>query len=111
MTGAAVARVRAVTALTAIFIQKRLETWACVILSRCTVAIERPASLNTPKKLVTVVTIATSPKSRGVSSLARIMVETMLSRNFAPCADIVTVPLEIVCPLRLFRRWSVLKCS
>jgi hypothetical protein len=38
-------------------------------------------------------------------------VETRFRKNFAPWADMVTAPLEMVCPLRFGRRWSVLKCS
>ena len=45
--------------------------------------------MKTRKKLVTVVTIATSPKSRGVSNRAKIIVEPSVKKNFAACAGIV----------------------
>jgi hypothetical protein len=64
------------------FVQKRLETWVCVMPSRCTVAVDNPASLKIRKKLIIVVTIATKPKSRGESKRAKISVEPRVNTNW-----------------------------
>src|SRR6266498_5319441 len=62
------------------------------------------------RKPITVVTMATSPKSPGTSRRASTMMYTRFRKNCAPCAAAVTSPLEIVRCLRFPRRWSVAKC-
>ena len=59
---------------------------------------------------MTVVTMATSPKSCGRSSLASAMMYARLRKNWIPCAVTVTSPLEIVRCLRFASRCSVAKC-
>src|SRR5579884_1432904 len=77
---------------------------------RCTVAVERPASWNIQRKPVTVVTIAYSPKSRGVRSRAITMMEARFKRNWVACEPMVITVPDTVRPFRSSKRWSVRRC-
>src|SRR2546425_1766611 len=92
-------------------IQKRFDTWACVISARCTVGIERPTSLNTRMKPITLVTMATRPKSFGTSNLVKAITDRVLSANPAPCAVTDTAVLDRARFFRSPRRCRVSRCA
>lgn len=78
--------------LAATFTQKSVSTCSRVIDSRWTVAVDRPASLKTCANPITSTTMATRPKSSGLSNLASTTVVKVWRANRALCAPSVATP-------------------
>src|SRR3546814_11753421 len=74
------------------FIQNSPETCPWVTSSRCTVAVDRPRSLNCSSRIMTTATMATRPKASGASRRASTATDANCRRVFAACASIVTAP-------------------
>src|SRR6266403_597189 len=79
-------------------IQNNVEICSSVMLSRWTVAVESPKSLNRLSTPVTAVTMPTNPKSLGSRMRARIITEPTRRKKLAPCAhSLAKLPRIVRC--------------
>ena len=72
--------------------QKRFDNCRLLIVGRCTVGSDRPASFTKDSTPVTAVTIAINPKSRGSNIRPSAAIEPILVANITACETILDTP-------------------